>query len=97
MAFCVANEEKRIDLFLWYWATPALFAYGLLTRRFPNIPQHFLWQQQGMLEYIKDYGKKPGMVAEKETIKSYGFAEILSFYKVAGLSMHPLEELKDNF
>jgi hypothetical protein len=79
-ALCLANDNSRISLFLWYWSTPALFSYGGLTRRFPYLPQNFLWQQQGMLEYIKEQGRKPGIVSD--TIKDYGFAEILTFYKL---------------
>jgi hypothetical protein len=33
-----------------------------------------------MLEYIKEQGRKPVIVAE--TIKDYGFSEILTFYKL---------------
>jgi hypothetical protein len=79
LAICLANEESRIDLFHWYWSTPALHQYGLLTRRFKNLPQNYLWQQQGLLEYLYEYGKKTNVIAE--LIKDYGFAEILSFYK----------------
>lgn len=79
-ALCLANDSSRISLFLWYWSTPALFSYGGLTKRFPFLPQNFLWQQQGMLEYIREQGRKPGLVSD--TIKDYGFAEILTFYKL---------------
>jgi hypothetical protein len=81
LAICLANEKDRIALFMWYWSTPALNKYGMLDRRFPGLPQNFLWQQQGMLEYIKDHGKKSNIISE--TIRDYGFAEVLSFYKLA--------------
>lgn len=81
IAICLANEEARINLFLWYWSTPALQTYGILKRRFSDMPQNFLWQQQGMLEYIKEHGRKPGMVSEAVS-NNYGFAEILSFFRI---------------
>ncbi len=80
MALCLAGEEARISLFLWFWSTPALNSYGILKRRFSKLPQNFLWQQQGMLEYIREHGRKPAVVSE--TVRQYGFAEILSFYRV---------------
>ena len=81
LALCIANEESRIGLFLWFWSTPALHQYGMLTRKFKDLPQNFLWQQQGMLEYIKDHGRRVNVVSE--SLKEYGFAEILSFYRNA--------------
>lgn len=83
IALCLANEKTRIDLFLWYWSTPALNKYGIIKKRFPNIPQDYIWQQQGMLQYIKDYGSRKNVVSD--VIKSYGFAETLNFYQVGRL------------
>ena len=80
IALCLASDESRINLFLWYWSTPALHTYGILTRKFKNIPQNFLWEQQGMLEYLKEYGRRPNIV--RDAVKNYGFAEILSFYQL---------------
>ena len=80
IAICIAPETSRIALFLWYWSTPALNTYGILKRRFTNIPQNYLWEQQGMLEYLKEYGRKPNIV--RDVVNSYGFAEILSFYRI---------------
>jgi len=80
IAICLSDESTRIDLFLWYWSTPALSQYGVLTRRFKDFPQNFLWQQQGMLEYIREYGKKSNVVTE--AIKEYGFNETLNFYHI---------------
>lgn len=79
LAITLANEEARISLFLWFWSTPSLHTYGILKRKYPAIPQNFLWQQQGMLEYMRLYGKKPNIISE--AIKDYGFAETLSFYR----------------
>ena len=91
LALCLADENSRINLFLWYWSTPALNKYGILTRKFKEFPQNFLWQQQGMLEYIKLHGKKRNIVSE--SLKEYGFAQILSFYK---LGKAPFKSFPDN-
>lgn len=80
LALALANDEDRINLFVWYWSTTALNKYGLLSRKFPEIPQNFLWQQQGMLEYIRQFGSQKNVVSE--VLKEYGFAEILSFYRL---------------
>ncbi len=91
LAVCLADDDARINLFLWYWSTPALHNYGVLTKRFPEIPQNYLWQQQGMLEYIKEHGRRATYV--KEMIKVYGFADVLKFYK---LGRAPFLELEEN-
>lgn len=91
LALAIADDESRISLFVWYWSTPCLNIYGLLTRKFPDLSQNFLWQQQGMLEYIKQFGTKNNVASE--ALKEYGFAEILSFYKLGRLPL----ELKTNY
>ncbi len=89
-ALSIADDNSRISLFSWFWSTSALNTYGVLKKRFPNIPQNFLWQQQGMLEYIKENGRQPDYISE--TANTYGFGEILSFYKLGRL---PLEFFED--
>lgn len=79
LAICLADEKTRIDLFFWYWSATSINQYGALKRKFPDIPQNYIWQQQGMLEFMKEYGKRP---AFSDIMKDYGFAEILSFYKI---------------
>lgn len=86
IAFALAGDEIRINLFVWYWSTPSLNEYGMLKRKFPDIPQNYLWQQQGMLEYIREYGNQNNVASE--ALREYGFAEILSFYRLGRL---PLE------
>lgn len=80
LALCLADEPSRINLFLWFWSTPALNKYGVLARYFPDFSQNFLWQQQGMLEYLREHGKKRNIVAE--AIADYGFGEVLNFYRL---------------
>ncbi|TAL68251.1 MAG: DUF2851 family protein [Bacteroidetes bacterium] len=93
LALSLANEESRINLFLWYWSTPALHSYGILKRRFKDFPQNFIWQQQGMLEYIRNYGSKTIVISD--VIKDYGFAEVLDFYYLGGspYKKYPFEEM----
>lgn len=86
IALALADDDARISLFVWYWSTQSLNKYGLLTRKYPEIPQNFLWQQQGLLEYIKQYGTKKNIASE--VLKEYGFAEVLSFYRLGRI---PLE------
>lgn len=90
LAICLASEERRIDLFLWYWSTTSVNLYGALNRRFPNVPQNYIWQQQGMLEYLKERGNKSNIVSE--ALKNYGFAEVLSFYR---LGRPPFQEFSE--
>ncbi|MFN4901729.1 MAG: DUF2851 family protein [Ignavibacteria bacterium] len=35
----------------WYWTQPSLSVYHSLYASFPDIPQLFMWQQQGVLEW----------------------------------------------
>lgn len=86
LMLCIADEKSRIDLFLWYWSTSSLNQYGVLKRKFPDIPQNYIWQQQGMLEYIRMYGRKKNIVSE--SVQNYGFAQILSFYKLGNAPFH---------
>lgn len=89
-ALSIAGDNARVSLFSWYWSTSALNTYGILKKRFPELPQNFLWQQQGMLEYIKDNGRQPEYISE--AVKAYGFGEILSFYKLGRLPLEFFEE-----
>ncbi|MFA6569884.1 MAG: DUF2851 family protein [Bacteroidota bacterium] len=83
ISICLANEQNRIDLFHWYWSTPSIVKYGILSRRFKELPQNYLWQQQGMLEFLYEYGSKRNVISE--LIREYGFAEILSFYRYGSI------------
>jgi len=90
IAIAMANDENRINLFAWFWATPALNSYGILTRRFPNLPQNYIWQQQGMLEYIKQKSILNNLIAE--SFRQFGFFEVLNFYKYGRLPLDFYEE-----
>ncbi len=80
LALAIANESERISLFVWFWSTPALNSYGKLTRKFPSIPQNFIWQQQGMLEILNNLGKKSNPIST--TIQNFRIGEVLSFFQI---------------
>lgn len=56
-ALCVAKSKIKTNLMIIFWSLPALNQYGILKRHFVYLPQDYVWQQQGMLEYIKEYGR----------------------------------------
>lgn len=84
IALSLANEEKRISLFVWYWTTRSAHSYGLLNRKFPNIPQNFIWQQQGMLEYLREIEHRHLNISD--AINSYRIGGVLSFLKWGNLN-----------
>lgn len=53
-----ATREQKIPCFQWYWSVRSIHVYGLLRRRFPGIPQTYVWQQQGMLEFMREHGRR---------------------------------------
>ncbi|MEN3026684.1 MAG: DUF2851 family protein [Chlorobiota bacterium] len=77
-----ANPEQRIELLAWYWSAPSRVRYGHLQRRFPHLPQRYMWQQQGMLEWLRQRGS--GMLC-RELLAAYRFGDILEFYRTAEL------------
>ncbi len=92
LALCLADDTSRINLFLWFWSIPALNKYGMLSRHFPMLSQNFLWQQQGMLEYLKLHGRKENIVAD--VITDYGFNEVLSFYRLGKPPFTEFDEIE---
>ncbi len=57
------KDEKTIFLD-WYYKILSKNKYGLLKRRFPHIPQKYVWQQQGMLELIRSSGEERFIVKD---------------------------------
>lgn len=92
MAICVSNEKDRISIFSWYWSTPALNTYGVLKRKFPIIRQNYIWQQQGMLEYIKEQGKKSNVI--QDFFHNNNISEVLSFFKLATFSRNKFDDYR---
>ncbi len=80
LALTQADEESRISLFVWYWSTPSINKYGVLERKFPDFPQNFIWQQQGMLEYTKEIEHKTSTISEM--IDRFKIEGTLNFLKL---------------
>lgn len=78
LSLCLSDTNNRVKLLEWYWATKSINTYGLLSRRFTDLSQDYVWQQQGMLEYLRDHGNKKNITAEE--IQDYGINQILDFY-----------------
>jgi hypothetical protein len=77
----IAGAEQRIVLFQWYWSVRAVHPYAMLRRRYPTIPQEYVWQQQGMLEFHRDHHRYHTVCAE--AIRAYGFGDTLEFLRVS--------------
>lgn len=45
------HRSVSAAIFRYFWTLRTANKYAHLTRKFPHIPQHYLWQQQGLLEY----------------------------------------------
>lgn len=50
-----ASNTQLLVLFQWYWSVTSIHHYASLRRRFPGYDQTYMWQQQGMLEYVRLY------------------------------------------
>jgi hypothetical protein len=51
----VASDAHLVVLFQWFWSVPSIHHYAALRRRFPGFDQSYMWQQQGLLEYVRWY------------------------------------------
>ncbi len=51
----MAANDRLVVLFQWYWSVPSIHHYAALRRRFPGYDQTYMWQQQGLLEYVRWY------------------------------------------
>lgn len=79
-ACVLASDDDRIGVFTWYWSSPALCCYGILSRQFPTVPQQFVWQQQGMLEMLR-HPNSP--LSLGQAFRQYGALLALDFYRSA--------------
>lgn len=85
LTIAMTNDDKRMEAFSWFWSVKALHPYGILSRQFPTIPQDFLWQQQGMLEYRRTHGERGNLASE--ALHTYGFGRTFSFFKDASANI----------
>lgn len=58
-------NDKTI-LLDWYYKVIAKNKYAKLKKRFPHIPQKYVWQQQGMLELLRESGEEKFIVKDVE-------------------------------
>ena len=58
LMYCIANKEKKSEILLWYWSAKTKTKYGVLSREFSLTSQEYIWQQQGMLEFMKEFNNK---------------------------------------
>ncbi len=81
MLCTLALPDQRIVLLQWYWSAPAVHEYGLLRRRFHNQSQKYVWQQQGLLEFMRTHGRRLSTCGE--AIRAYGVSGTLEFIREA--------------
>ncbi len=68
-ALAIAEDALRVDIFEWYWSAESVGEYSVLRRLFADTSQQFVWQQQGMLEVLRE---KHIDIAAHERTESYG-------------------------
>ncbi|MDZ4746060.1 MAG: DUF2851 family protein [bacterium] len=76
----LARDDQRIPLLHWYWSARSVHPYGHLRRRFPDLAQLYVWQQQAMLEYLRHHGTRTTVCAD--IIHSYGLEHTLRFLRL---------------
>lgn len=74
-----ADDRHRIPLLQWYWSARAVHTYGHLRRRFPGLAQDYVWQQQGMLEFLRETA--PPRTVCADIIRNYGLERTLDFLR----------------
>lgn len=79
----LARDDQRIHLLHWYWSARAVHPYGYLRRRFPDLAQHYVWQQQAMIEYLRHHGTRTTVCAD--IIQTYGLERTLRFLRLVSL------------
>jgi len=79
-ACVLASDRDRIGVFTWYWSAEATAPYAILSREFPLVPQQYVWQQQGMLEMIR---QRHSTTTVGDVFRTYGTLLALDFYRAA--------------
>jgi hypothetical protein len=54
LLLALSTPEQHSAALAWFWSLPSANRYTVLNQRFPHIPQEYIWQQQGMLEYLTE-------------------------------------------
>lgn len=84
LCIAISNDRARMSLFSWFWSTPAITTYGSLTRKFPSLPQNFIWQQQGMLEILTNFYRITSTLSA--SIQQFKIGEVLNFFHLGNPS-----------
>ncbi|MCX7930328.1 MAG: DUF2851 family protein [Chlorobi bacterium] len=79
-ACVLASDADRIGVFTWYWSASVTSHYSILARKYPEIPQQYIWQQQGMLEMLRYQHTVPNV---GDIFRTYGTLLALDFYRSA--------------
>ncbi|MCO6466615.1 MAG: DUF2851 family protein [Bradyrhizobiaceae bacterium] len=80
--FTQATHDQRVVLLQWYWGARSAHEYGILGRKFSSQPQDHVWEQQGMLEFLRHHGRRISTCGE--AIRAYGVAGTLEFLRASG-------------
>lgn len=72
-----ARQDQRVVLLQWFWGAKSIHPYALISRRFPQQRQDYVWQQQGLLEYMRYHGRRISSCGE--AIRAYGIARTVEF------------------
>jgi hypothetical protein len=90
-AYCVKQEgaeaaqhEAAQYLVRSFLHIPAVNQYAHLKRKFPQIPQHYVWQQQGLLEYEAEVGTHTKQTERSiQAVAAHQTAEmVMTFYAI---------------
>lgn len=58
------SQDLKYSLMEIWWSLEATSKYGHLKRRFPQFSQRFVWQQQGMLEFLKEMNENQNLIKD---------------------------------
>jgi hypothetical protein len=78
------QEADRISVLSWYWNAKSMVIYGFMKRRYPLLPQDYIWQQQGILEFIRECENGGHLCSE--ALELYGVGTMLDFISTFGVS-----------
>lgn len=82
LLFCVVKKSYQNVLLKCYWAIESKTNYSVLSRKFPEYSQKYVWQQQAMLEHLKEYSNqyksKPS-----DMLINYNMPEIAPYFNIS--------------
>jgi hypothetical protein len=54
LLIALTEGYSRLHLLSIFWSMSSAQHYGAIGRKYPKIPQNYVWEQQGILEYIRN-------------------------------------------